>query len=179
MVELEVDARDDVAVNSLELRLNDQPLAIMPTPPFRMTYRVPAQAGGQTLVFSATARDPSGNQTVETRRLEIAEDEPPSVSVVAPTRLVVGSPALLRAQASDDVAVTEVGFHVGTDPAALSEVARRYQLPYEFRYTATPGRRGQGADDPRPRRGSGGPRGVVRARSRRWWCRTRRPRWRS
>src|SRR5690606_9671193 len=41
----------------------------------------------------------------------------------------------LRAQASDDVAVTEVGFHVGADPAALSEVARRYQLPYEFRYT--------------------------------------------
>ena len=135
VLELEVDARDDVVVNSLELRLNDQPLAFMPVPPFRMAYRVPADAGGKSLVFSATARDPSGNQTAATRLLEIVEDEPPSVSVIAPTRLVVGSPALLRAQASDDVAVTEVGFHVGTDPSALSEVARRYQLPYEFRYT--------------------------------------------
>ncbi|MET0404445.1 MAG: Ig-like domain-containing protein, partial [Cystobacter sp.] len=137
VLDLEVDARDDVAVTSLELRLGDQPLAFMPTAPFRLTYRVPANAGGQTLVFSATARDPSGNQTVATRRIEVAEDEPPSVSVTAPTRIVVGSPALLRAQGSDDVAITEVGFHLGTDPGALREVARRYQLPYEFRYTAT------------------------------------------
>ncbi len=130
-LDLEVEADDNVAVASVVFELDGQVLATMPAPPFRTSYRVPRGSVGHTLQFVARAADTSALTATATANVEIIADKPPAVTLVPPPKVVVGLPAVIQAQASDDVAVAQVAFHAGIDPVAPPQIDQRFILPYE------------------------------------------------
>ncbi|MBS2022466.1 MAG: Ig-like domain-containing protein, partial [Deltaproteobacteria bacterium] len=135
--DVEVEATDDVTVASVAFKVNGQLAVTMPAGPYRFSYQAPSNAAGQTVTFEAIATDTSANTTSKSISIGIIADQPPSATLVAPPKFVVGIPAELDALASDDNAVAYVSFHAGlADPPP--EVGRSYLLPYHSSYTAPP-----------------------------------------
>jgi hypothetical protein len=136
-LDVDVQATDNVAVANVALTDPDKPAPYnMPAPPYRFAYQVPHGSVGKTLVFDAVATDTSGNKKSASVSVEVDPDDPPSVSVNPPARIVGGIPVELGATATDDVAVARVSFYVGMGQAEPTLVAERYLLPYQAMYTA-------------------------------------------
>ncbi|HZI15279.1 MAG TPA: Ig-like domain-containing protein, partial [Myxococcus sp.] len=132
---LDVEARadDNVGVASMVFRLagSPEPLATMPVPPFRFSYRVPRGSRGTTLTFVAEATDTSGLKSQRQVSVRSVRDEPPAVSLQAPAQVVAGLKRRFRVAAEDSVGVAQVSLHAGTGETP-PELMRRYVLPYDF-----------------------------------------------
>lgn len=118
---VEVDARDDVAVASVELLVDGVPLPPATSAPFQFAVVLPANAS--EVVLGATATDLAGNVGVaRSLVVPIVADAPPRVEFVDPAAgasAVEGNPVLVSVQAVDDVGVVSVEFFASGLPSVL------------------------------------------------------------
>ena len=108
-------ATDNIAVTRLHFLVDGATVATLYSAPYRAYYRVPT--GASQLVVTADASDLAGNQTAtEPATVAVVPDNRPTVKLLAPVdgaRAVEGTPVVLAADATDDVAVARVDFRVG------------------------------------------------------------------
>lgn len=125
-------ATDDVAVASVDLRVDGVSQATLTAPPFRFDYSIPL--GITQFTVTAVAIDNVG-QTSATDPLVIGVDDdlPPTASILTPVdgaEVVAGSRIQVLAGAGDDIAVTRVSLFVGGQLAGTD-----FTEPFEFEVT--------------------------------------------
>jgi len=135
-VPIKVNALDDVAVASVAIQVDGQPLTTMTVAPFEYLWDAPAGAGQHTI--TATVTDFGGHITTSGAVMinVVADTAPPSVRITAPAigSSVAGPSIILRAAATDNLAVAGVTFLVNGQPAGTTS-----SYPYELRYTIPAG----------------------------------------
>jgi len=136
LVSIDVNATDDVAVASVQVSIDGQPVATLTAAPYSFLWNVPA--GVTQHVVTALATDFGGNTAtaVPVAFNAVADVTPPTVQITAPARgvSVPSSTVTLRASAADDFSVTSVAFTVNGLPAGVATVP-----PYQVEYTVPAG----------------------------------------
>jgi len=135
-VPIRVDASDDVAVASVQIAVDGQPIATLVGAPY--TYLWTAPVGSTQHTITATATDFGGNSAAATPVIVhvVADVTPPTIHITAPVSSVsvLASSITLRAAATDNFSVTAVAFSVNGQPVATSTTP-----PYEVAYVVPAG----------------------------------------
>jgi hypothetical protein len=135
-LELTATASDDVYVGGVQFKVNGNVVATDSNSPYQFTYDVPLNS--TSLSITATAFDLGNNvSTTPPVSVTVTPDAPPSVSITDPaenTTLIEGESIILRAEAADDEAVTQVRFS-----ANGTELDSAYNSPYEIPTTVPTG----------------------------------------
>ncbi|WP_194869333.1 Ig-like domain-containing protein, partial [Myxococcus sp. AB025B] len=153
-LDVEARAEDNVGVASVTISAqvgSGAPVEVarFAAPPYRFSYSVPkalVPAGGDSVpvTFTAKAVDLSNLSATANVTVNVVDDEPPTVALVAPSKpVVVGQPAIFRADAKDWVALSHVTFLVGPAPDRLVEVGRLFIAPFDYTFMAEPSQVGQ------------------------------------
>jgi hypothetical protein len=135
-VTIRVDASDDVAVASVQITVDGQPIATLFAAPYTYLWNVPPGTAQHTV--TATATDFGGNIGTASPVTfgVIADVTPPVVRITAPSRgaTAPATSMTLRALATDDLSVTSVAFTVNGQPAGTTTVP-----PYQIEYSVPAG----------------------------------------
>ena len=141
-VRITATAQDNVGVQSVSLAVGGGAATTLPTPPYEITYSIPADAvPGSSIPVVAHATDYSGNQddaTVAVAVVQVSESDttPPVVDLFAPLQVFAGKLLALTADAKDDVGVASVAFVVnGVTVATITEPPYAFNLPLGPGYT--------------------------------------------
>ncbi len=126
-----VEARDDLRVDSVDVRVDGVRIATVFAPPYQARALVPQ--GATSMVVDAVAADFAGNRTTaEAATLVVVPDSTPAVRLLAPAAgvtMTAGSTIQLAADATADFEVVRVDFLV--DGAVIgSRTARPYTFPF-------------------------------------------------
>ncbi|RKH40976.1 hypothetical protein D7X12_19415, partial [Corallococcus sicarius] len=144
-LDLEAVADDNVAVAAVVFSLQGSPtpLATLPAPPYRFTYRALKSDVDKSLTFVARAVDASGLTAQVQAQVTVVNAPPLAVALQGPASVVAGLPATFSAQVSQaSLGVAHVSLHMGPE-ASATEVSRRYLLPYDFAYEVPKAQVGQ------------------------------------
>ncbi len=112
VVLLTADARDDVAVDSVDFVVDGQRVGTVFRPPYQMKYTIPV--GGASLSIAAVARDTGGNSTTsDPVTVAVTPNPAPVVQLLAPAtgrNAVIDSRLALAATATSQRGVRRVDF---------------------------------------------------------------------
>jgi hypothetical protein len=129
-------ATDDVQVAAVNFLVNGNVVFTDSVPPYEFDLTVPG--GGPTFTLGATAIDLGSNVgTAPNVVLNVTPDQPPTVSITAPTAgssVIEGATLPITVQATDDLAVVSVNFLVNG-----AVVFTDSEAPYEFNLTVPTG----------------------------------------
>jgi hypothetical protein len=137
LVELTIDAVDDVAVADVQVTIDGRVAGAANVPPYTIPVRIPSSSQPLTLV--ATARDFGGLATSSAPLEVLVNDDTtlPVVSISAPPSTAAGGSFTVTVNASDDTGVAAVTLLVNGVAAATRAAA-----PYTFTLNAP----GEGVD---------------------------------
>ncbi|MCP3962159.1 MAG: hypothetical protein GY719_30315 [bacterium] len=132
---LEAEASDNVAVASVVFSVGGVDQTPLLSPPYLMESIVPE--GIANLEVAATATDNLGAVSTVVRTLQVLSNAPPVINLLDPpagSTLIEGSPIVLEAEVSDDVAVESVAFTInGEEQPVFSSP------PYRMEHTVAEG----------------------------------------
>jgi hypothetical protein len=119
---------DDVQVRNVEFFLDAQRLAMDGSYPFETVYRVPANAAGRMLTFTARISDTGGNATnITSTPVTVVPDlEPPEIvieSALDDQRWVWGDVMTIRVTAVDSSGIERVEFTLNGLPVSVRRVS--------------------------------------------------------
>lgn len=125
---LSAEVADDVQVRNVEFFLDAQRLAMDGSYPFEVVYRVPANAAGRTLTFTARISDTGGNATnILSAPVTVVPDlEPPEIVIESPLgvqRWVWGDAVRIRVMAVDSSGIERVEFTLNGQPVSVRRVS--------------------------------------------------------
>jgi hypothetical protein len=137
LVELTVEAADDVAVADVQVTIDGRIAGAANVPPYRIPVRIPPAS--QPLTVVATARDFGGLATSSAPLEVLVNDDTtvPVVSINAPASVAAGGSFTVTVNASDDTGITAVTLLVNGLAAGT-----RMTAPYTFTLDAP----GEGVD---------------------------------
>ena len=131
-ITIQVQAVDDVVVSSVELLVDGVVQGPPDTAaPYEFPFTVPV--GADLFTVGARATDLAGNVGVaEDVIVDVVDDIPPNVTIVEPglgAGVVVATPLLVRAEASDNIGVTSVEFLVNGATFATA-IAQPFEMTF-------------------------------------------------
>jgi hypothetical protein len=132
LVAVSAAATDNVAVTVVQFMLDGSLLAEDTSPPYSVTWNATAATPGSH-ELTAIARDSSGMQTTSpVVAVTVGDITAPAITIVAPVNAstVTGSIAV-SADASDNVGVVGVQFHVDGLPLGLEDTSAPYLITWD------------------------------------------------
>jgi YD repeat-containing protein len=132
-VTLTAAATDNVRVSGVEWTVGEITYPAQSTSPFHLVASVPI--GVQTLTIEARAGDNFGQTSVATRIVAVQPDPPPTVTITSPaegTAAIAGGRLTLTAEATDNIAVTQVQWNVNgiaESPLAIWPYVKEVLVP--------------------------------------------------
>lgn len=127
--------QDDIQIRNVEFRVNGQRVSIDGNYPFEFYWQVPTGLAGQSVTFSATARDTGGNalELGPIERAIVADTQPPTVTITSPANNAAffkGDDLIVTLAASDNVRIAAFEFQIDGSPVATVRTSlNTWRLP--------------------------------------------------
>ncbi len=143
VITVRADAGDNLAVEQVTFRSNNQVFGNDSSAPYAWSYQIPnnyLDANSGNLSLEAEARDVAGNVRAVSSNIQVIRDDPPTLSFVSPTdgqQVTEGSTVSLTANAIDDFGVSRVDFYTAGKLIRSDTIA-----PYEAEFQLPAGTEG-------------------------------------